>query len=78
MPPADFDLCNGSTLQPDLTCQFFLAKAASSSAGRDAGSDLDPSLFVCHSAIIALSLAHCYMWRTTAHVGYTVHAANSM
>ena len=40
MPPADFDLHNGSTFQPNLACQILLAEAASPSAGRDAAREL--------------------------------------
>ena len=53
MPPAGLNLVDGSTLQPDLACQLILAEAASPAAGRDAATDLDPCLLVCHSAIIA-------------------------
>src|ERR1700745_1222050 len=66
MPPADFDLRNGSTFQPNLACQILLAEAASPRAAREARSALDPCLLICHSAIIALSLVHCYTGRTTA------------
>ena len=59
MPPADFNLRNGSTIQPNLARQLLLAQPTSSSAGCDAGSDLDPCLPICHSAIIALSPAGC-------------------